>query len=57
MTNIDDGCCISQIAEFCEIHRITYYALDYKYKTYATNTGKFLHNKLPKLVFMCANNH
>jgi len=57
MTNIADGCCINQIAAFCDIHRITYYALDYKYKTYATNAGKFLHNKLPKLVFMCANNH
>ena len=39
------------------MHKIIYYALDYKYKTYATNSGKVSANHLPKLVFMCANNH
>ena len=57
MTNIDDGCCIDQIIIFCEIRKITYYALDCKYKTYATNTWEMPNKYLPKFVFMCANNH
>ena len=33
MNSIDDGCSIEQIAIFCEIHKITYYALNYKIQT------------------------
>ena len=37
ITNIDDGCSISQIVKFCTNHQITYYILDFKYKLFETN--------------------
>ena len=37
MESITDGCSTEQIKQFCEKHKITYYALDYKYKTFDTN--------------------
>ena len=37
MASITDGCCTEQIIKFCEIHKITYYALDYKHKLFNTN--------------------
>ena len=57
MTSITDGCCTEQIIKFCEIHKITYYALDYKYKLFNTNNHMNYHSNLPRLIFMCAENH
>ena len=57
MNSIDDGCSIEQIAIFCEIHKITYYALNYQYKLFETNNDKNYNSNLPRLVFVCANNH
>ena len=57
MNTIDEGCSITQIANFCNIHKITYYVLNYKYKLFETNNNVGYHSNLPRLVFMCANNH
>jgi len=57
MTSITDGCSTEQIKQFCEKHKITYYALNYKYKTFDTNNHMNYNSNLPRLVFMCANNH
>ena len=57
MAKIDEGCSIAQIANFCMLHKITYYALNYKYKLFETNNDVGYHSNLPRLVFMCANNH
>ena len=57
MTNIGEGCCIEQIAGLCNKRKVTYYAFDYKYKLFETNKDMKYHNNLPKLVFVCANNH
>jgi len=57
MKTIDEGCSIAQISVFCDIHKITYYALDFKYKLFETNNHKGYNSNLPRLVFVCANNH
>jgi hypothetical protein len=57
MTNIDEGCCIEQIAKLCNKRKVTYYALDYRYKLFKTNKDMKYINNLPRLVFVCANNH
>ncbi|MCR9066870.1 MAG: hypothetical protein NXI00_23060 [Cytophagales bacterium] len=57
MNAIDEGCSIEQIAGFCDIHKITYYVLDFKYKLFETNNHKGYKSNLPCLVFVCANNH
>ena len=57
MNTIDEGCSITQIAAFCDIHKITYYALDFRYKLFETNNHKGYRSDLPRLVFVCANNH
>lgn len=57
MKAIDEGCSIAQIAVFCEIHKITYYALDFKYKLFETNNHLGYNSNLPRLVFVCATNH
>ena len=57
MNTIDEGCSIAQIAIFCDIHKITYYALDFKYKLFETNNHKGYRSDLPRLIFICANNH
>jgi hypothetical protein len=57
MNTIDEGCSITQIANFCNIHKITYYVLNYKYKLFETNNNVGHNSNLQRLVFMCANNH
>ena len=57
MISITDGCDTEQIKRFCEKHKITYYALNYKYKTFDTNNHMNYNSNLPRLVFMCAENH
>ena len=57
MVSITDGCDTEQIKKFCEMHKITYYALNYKYKTFDTNNHMNYNSNLPRLVFMCAENH
>jgi len=57
MESITDGCCTEQIKKFCDGRKITYYALDFKYKTFDTNNNMNYNSNLPRLVFMCANNH
>ena len=56
MTSITDGCSIEQMKQLCETYKITYYALDYKYKTFDTTNHMNYNSNLPRLVFMCANN-
>ena len=57
MKTIDEGCSIAQIAVFCKIQKITYYALDFKYKLFETNNHLGYNSSLQCLVFVCANNH
>ena len=57
MKSIDDGCSTEQIRGFCNNHKITYYALDYKYKLFDTNNDMNYNSNLPRLVYMCATNH
>ena len=57
MKTIDEGCTIEQIAGFCDIHKITYYALDFKFKLFETNNHLGYNSNLPRLVFVSASNH
>ncbi len=57
MNTIDEGCSVEQVIQFCEIHKITYYILDFKYQLFETNKDKKYNSNLPTLVFVCANNH
>lgn len=57
MTNSGEGCCIEQIAKLCSKRTITCFALNYRYKWFETNKDMKYYNNLPKLVFVCANNH
>ena len=57
MESITDGCNTEQIKRFCEIHRITYYASNYKYKTFDTNNHMNYNSNLQRLVLMCAENN
>ena len=58
MASVTDGCSVKQIAEFCDNHKITYYVLNYKYKLFETNNHMHFRGcNLPRLVFMCAQNH
>ena len=57
MKTIDEGCPIEQIAGFCDIHKITYYALDFKFRLFETNNHLAYNSNLPRLVFVSANNH
>ena len=51
----DEGCCISQIADSCQ--KITHYATDFKHKLFETNKDTTPASNLPRLIFICANNH
>ena len=58
MKTIDEGCNLKQIEKFCNNRKITYYALDYKFKTISTNNGMgFSHSQLPRLVFIINDKH
>ena len=57
MESVTDGCSVKQLAEFCDEHKVSYYVLDYKYKLFESNNHKNYNSNLPRLVFMCANNH
>ena len=57
MVREDEGCCIAQIANLCNKRKVTYYALDFKHKLFETNKEPTPSNDLPRLFFICANNH
>ena len=57
MLKEDEGCCIAQIADFCKKRKVRLYALYYKHKLFETNKDEIHNNNLPRLVFMCANDH
>ena len=57
MQREDEGCCIEQIANFCKKRKVIFYALDYKHNLFETNKDEAPRNDLPRLVFICANNH
>ena len=59
MLKEDEGCCIQRFATFCRKENVTYYALDLKHKLFKTNKNDVSKNQngLPRLVFICANNH
>ena len=57
MVREDEGCCIAQIANLCNERKVIYYALDFKHKLFETNEDTAPKNNLPRLIFICANNH
>ena len=57
MVREDEGCCIAQIAKLCNERTAMYYALDFKHKLFETNKDNTPRNDLPRLIFICANNH
>ena len=57
MVTEDEGCCITQIANLCNKRKVIYYALNFKYKLFETNKDNVKTPNLPRLVFICANNH
>ncbi len=57
MVTEDEGCSIAQIANLCNKRKVIYYALNFKYKLFETNKDNVQHPNLPRLVFICANNH
>ena len=54
MKTATEGCTIIQLNAFCNRHNVTYYALDYKWATFATNAGDKSRKRthLPPLYFM-----
>ena len=57
MSSIDEGCSCSQVIHFCNLHKIVYYILDFRYKLFESNNHMKYRTDLPRLVFMCANGH
>ena len=57
MTKEDEGCSIEQIANFCKKGKVIFYALDFQHTLFETNKNETPKNNLPRLVFICANNH
>ena len=57
MQTEDDGCCIAQIADFCQKIKNIYYAMDVKHKLFETNKDAAPTNNLPRFIPICANNH
>ena len=57
MKAIGQDCSIAQVAVFCEIHKITYYALDFKYKLFQTSNHKGNKSDLLRVMFVCASEH
>ena len=57
MVTEDEGCSIAQIANLCNKRKVIYYALNFKYKLFETNKDNVPKTNLPRLVFICANNH
>ena len=57
MQTEDEGCCISQIADLCQKRKVICYAMDFKHKLFETNKDTTPANNLPRLIFICANNH
>ncbi len=59
MERVNEGCSLNQLIGFCQLRNVIYYAFDYKYKLIETNNHDTdaNKNKLPRAVFICANNH
>ena len=59
MLKKDEGCCIEQVANFCKKRKVTYYALAFEHKLLKTKKYDVSKNQngLPRLMFICANNH
>ena len=55
--NMYEGCSIEQIANFCNRYEITYYAMNYRYKLFETNSNPKNNRHHKPLIFLCANNH
>ena len=53
----DEGCRIPQIADLCQKRTVIHYAMGFKHKLFETNKDITPANNLPRLVFICANNH
>ena len=52
-----EGCCIARIANLCNKRKVIYYAMDFKHILFETNKDTTPRNDLPRLIFICANNH
>ena len=52
-----EGCCISQIADLCQKRKVIYDAMGFKHKLFVTNKDTTPAHNLPRLIFICANNH
>ena len=59
MKTLTEGCTLAQLIAFCKRHNVTYYALDYKWATFATNAGDKSRKRtnLPPLYFMVGRHH
>ena len=57
MQHLYEGCSIEQIAIFCNICKITYYVMIFRYKLCETNSNPKNNRHHKPLVFVCANNH
>lgn len=57
MQTEDEGCCIAQIADFCQKSKVIYYAMGFKHKVFDIDKYTVPTNNLPRLVFICATDH
>ena len=57
MQNMYEGCTIEQIANFCNMYKITYYVMNFRYKLFETNSNPKNNRHHKTLVFLCSNNH
>ena len=48
---------LAQIANLCQKRKVIYYTLDFKHTLFETNKDTAPTNHLPRLIFICANNH
>lgn len=59
MTDENEGCTLNQLIMFFDKHKITYYAVDFRFFTVDHNKNKWpgKMNNLPTLYFMISSNH
>ena len=57
MQNEYEGCSIEQIANFCNMYKIIYSVMNFRYKLFETSSSPKNNRHYKPLVFLCANNH
>jgi hypothetical protein len=53
----DEGCCVAQIANFCQRRKVTHDTVDFKHKLFEASKDSTPRDDLPRLVFVCASNN